>query len=234
MTKSQVGRWFFFGCVVAAIALAWIFRSTFDFHLISLQRIIEFVNEARAHRWVAIGFYFIFVVGVMGLPITMFPIIGGVLFPFGVALPLNIAAATMGAFCSFCVSRYFGGHYVEPLLRKRVKVWAKIADARGFQTVLLLRLVGIPPFIVTNYALGLSRVDVSDFLIATAIGILPWMGIVTFLSHSLWDAVLVGGQAGLGQALWHVLRPLFFVSCVIATVMLTVHGVKRRRRHSNL
>ena len=120
-----------------------------------------------------------------------------------------------------------------PLLRKRVKVWAKIADARGFQTVLLLRLVGIPPFIVTNYALGLSRVDVSDFLIATAIGILPWMGIVTFLAHSLWDAVLVGGQAGLGKALWHVLRPLFFVSCMIAVVMLTVHGVKRRR-HSNL
>ena len=105
MTRSHVRRWFFFACVVIVAALAWIFRSTFDFHLISIQRIIEFVNEARAHRWVAIGFYFIFIVGVMALPITMFPIIGGVLFPFGVALPLNVAAATAGACCSFCVSR---------------------------------------------------------------------------------------------------------------------------------
>ena len=120
------------------------------------------------------------------------------------------------------------------MLRKRIKTWDKIADARGFQTVLLLRLIGIPPFIITNYALGLSQVNFPDFLIATAIGILPWMGIVTFLANSLWAAVLVGGQAGLGKALWHILAPLFFVSCAIATGMLTVHGIKWRKRHSNL
>jgi uncharacterized membrane protein YdjX (TVP38/TMEM64 family) len=221
-------------CVVIALALLWYCRAAFSFHPLSVERIIAFVAEAKLHRWVAISFYFLFAFGVMALPITMFPIIGGVLFPFWLALPLNIIAATAGAFFSFCVTRYFGSHYIEPILRKRIKTWDKVADARGFQTVLLLRLIGIPPFIVTNYALGLSRVDMSDFVVATAIGILPWMGIVTFLANSLWAAVLAGGQAGLGKALWHALAPLFFISCVIATAMLTAHGVKRRRRHSNL
>jgi uncharacterized membrane protein YdjX (TVP38/TMEM64 family) len=221
------------GVLILLAVIGWFYRA-FDFHLLSVEHIIAFVAEARLHRWVAIGFYFLFAVGVMALPITMFPIIGGVLFPFWLALPLNIAAATAGAFMSFCVTRYFGSRHIEPMLRRRIKTWDKIADARGFQTVLLLRLIGIPPFIVTNYALGLSRVNFPDFLIATVIGIMPWMGIVTFLANSLWAAVLVGGQAGLGKALWHVLGPLFFVSCVVATVMLTVHGIKRRRRHSNL
>jgi uncharacterized membrane protein YdjX (TVP38/TMEM64 family) len=219
---------------VVVVGIALLFRDMLHLHLFSTNRLIEFVNAARAHRLASIGFYFLFVIGVMALPITLFPIIGGVLFPFGLALPLNVAAATLGAFLSFCVTRYFGSRYIEPILRKRIKTWDKIADARGFQTVLLLRLVGIPPFIVSNYALGLSRVNVPDFLLATAIGILPWMGIVTFLANSLWQAVLVGGEAGLRTALWHALSPLFFVSCVIACVMLALHGIRRRARHSNL
>lgn len=233
---TRVHRHPFTWVIVAVILLlvGWYFRAVLNFHLLSLDRIIAFVADAHAHRWIAIGFYFIFVVGVMGLPITLFPIIGGVLFPFWLALPLNIMAATGGAFLSFCVTRYFGSHYIEPILRRRIKSWDKIAEARGFQTVLLLRLIGIPPFIVTNYALGLSRVHWIDFVTATVIGILPWMAIVTYLANSLWATVLVSGQAGLGQALWRALGPLFFVSCAVAVVMLAVHGIKRRQRHSNL
>lgn len=233
MTRRRAWRTLLIVSAVVLIVIAWIFRSTFNFHIVSIEQIIEFVEQARANRWLAIIFYLFFAVGVMALPITLFPIVGGVLLPFSLALPLNIVAATAGAFFSFSVTRSFGRKYVEPILRKNGKLWQKVAEARGFQTVLLLRLIGIPPFIVSNYALGLSRVNSSDFLIATAIGILPWMGIVTYLSHSLWEAVLVGGRDGLGKAMWHALAPLFFVSCAIAVTMLTVHGMKRRR-HSNL
>jgi uncharacterized membrane protein YdjX (TVP38/TMEM64 family) len=170
------------------------------------------------------------------LPITLFPIIGGVLFPFWVALPLNIAAATVGGWLSFQVTRYFGRSAVEPFLKGKIKSWDKFSSAQGFKTVLLLRLIGVPPYIISNYALGFSSVNNVDFLTATMIGILPWMAIVTYLANSLWQAVLVGGKKGLAGALAQALGPLMIVSFSILAVVLINVFLKRRKtsRHSNL
>src|SRR5947207_638781 len=99
---------------------------------------IHWVEFARASYWISSAFYLIYVVGVMGLPITIFPIIGGVLFPFWIAFPLNVFAATTGAWLSFKVTRLLGRHRVEPYLRKRFKSWEKISRMEGFKTVLLL------------------------------------------------------------------------------------------------
>jgi hypothetical protein len=47
--------------------------------LISLDHIIHLVEVARASVWISLAFYLIYIIGVMFLPITLFPIIGGVL-----------------------------------------------------------------------------------------------------------------------------------------------------------
>lgn len=194
---------------------------------------IHWVELAQGNFWISLVFYLIYVVGVMGLPITLFPIIGGVLFPFWIAFPLNVFAATTGGWLSFMITRKFGRKAVEPFLKKRFKSWSQFTNAQGFKTVLFLRLVGVPPFIVANYSLGLSRVKPIDFLTGTMIGILPWMGIVTYLAQSLWSAVLVGGQGGLAKALTHALAPLVIVSLTILGVVVINYFLKRRR-HSNL
>lgn len=198
-----------------------------------LDLAIHLVDFARASVWISLGFYVLYAFGVMALPITLFPIIGGVLFPFSVALPLNVFAATVGAWMSFRVTRFFGHDTVEPILRKRFKSLDRFARMEGFKTVLFLRLIGIPPFIVSNYALGLSDVRQADFLLGTIIGILPWMAIITYLSHSLWATVLMSGEKGLVQALAHALGPLMIVSLSILA-MLLVSQYFRGRRHSNL
>lgn len=198
-----------------------------------LDLAIHGVEFARASILISLAFYLVYSFGVMAFPITLFPIVGGVLFPFWVAFPLNVFSATMGAYMSFKVTRILGRQKIEPLLRDRFKFWDKFARMEGFKTVLLLRLVGVPPFIVANYALGLSGVRTVDFLTGTMIGILPWMGIVTYLSHSLWEAVLVGGEKGLAKALAKVLGPLMIVSLSILAVVV-FNYMHRRRRHSNL
>ncbi|MCG3204191.1 MAG: hypothetical protein KCHDKBKB_00898 [Elusimicrobia bacterium] len=198
-----------------------------------LDLAIHWVELAQASFWFSLAFYVIFVVGVMGLPITLFPIIGGVLFPFWVALPMNIFAATTGAWLSFMVTRKWGERSVGTFFRKEFKAWEKFSKMEGFKTILLLRLIGVPPFIVSNYALGFSGVRQTDFITGTMIGILPWMGIVTYLAHSLWEAALVGGQKGLTKALAHALGPLILVSFSILGVMVFNYMLKRRR-HSNL
>lgn len=226
-------RNFILGGVVAGVVIGLIFHSSFDFHLMSVQRMAHLVDLARSNLWISIGFYCFYVLGVMALPITMFPIVGGVLFPFWLAFPLNVLAATLGAWLSFGVTRTFGRHAVEPYLRGKIKSWDKITARQGFKAVLILRLVGVPPFIVSNYALGFSGVNNFDFLLGTSIGILPWMGIVTYLANSLWAAVLVGGRQGLAKALFEALGPLTIVSAMILTA-IAVNILIQKRRHSNL
>lgn len=182
---------------------------------IPLHRIIGWVNLARANRWLAMVFYAIYAVAVMAIPITMFPIIGGVLLNFWIALPLNVVAATAGAWLSFRVGRSFGRAAIEPIMRGNLKALDRLTASQGVRTVFLLRLIGLPPFIVTNYGLGLSGVRNRDFLLGTAAGIVPWMTLVTYMSTSLWAAVLVGGEKGMMKALLKAMAPLTAVSALV-------------------
>src|SRR5258708_6748501 len=105
-----------------------------------LDLAIQWVEFARTSHLVSLAFYLIYVAGVMCLPITLFPIVGGVLFPFWIAFPLNVFAATAGAWLSFRLTRIVGRHAIEPHLQKRIKSWDKFARMEGFKAVLLLRL----------------------------------------------------------------------------------------------
>ena len=165
--------------------------------------------------------------GVTVLPITLFPIVGGVLLPFWLALPLNLVAATVGSLLAFFVGRFFR-HAIEPFLKGKLKSWDRVAASQGFVTVFLLRFIGMPPFLVANYALGLSAVGVRDFVVGTFFGILPWMALVTFAASSLWRAILVGGREGLMTALFEAVAPLTLLSVMTLAVLVVGAWLKKR------
>jgi uncharacterized membrane protein YdjX (TVP38/TMEM64 family) len=237
-------RIYFFLFVTLSVAFfAFYFRGVVTFDFLSVKRISRGVELAHSNKWITALFYLIFVFGVMALPITLFPIVGGILCHFWLALPLNVLAATSGAWFSFLITRRFGRRAVEPFLRGKIKSWEQFSSQQGFKTIFLLRLVGVPPFIVSNYALGLSGVSHDDFLLGTAFGILPWMSIVTYAAGSLWQAVLTGGEKGLSHALFHALAPLMVISVGMVIGVGTSMILRRRKArialaqaqaHSNL
>lgn len=212
------------------VIISYLFRFSFFFELVSLEHIMAWVEMARQNRMISFLFFCFFAVGVMALPITLFPIVGGVLLPFWLALPVNMLAATIGALLSFLVGR-FGRRTVEPFVRGRLKSWDRIAASQGFTTVFLLRFIGIPPFIIANYALGLSGVRVRDYLMGTFFGILPWMTLVTYGATSLWRAVTIGGEEGLMTALFEAVAPLTILS-VLTLAALGVGAVLKKRQRT--
>ncbi|MBV9080874.1 MAG: VTT domain-containing protein [Elusimicrobia bacterium] len=222
-------RWLFL--LVAVVFLAFFTQgikfSFFD--LFPVHRIIHWVDMAHANRWLTLLFYVFFSFGVICFPITIFPIIGGLLFPFALALPLNVAAATLGGWMSFRLGRIFGRKAVEPFLRGNLKTIDRLAASEGWRTVLALRLVGVPPFLITNFALGLSAVRDRDMIIGTALGIAPWMTLITYLSTTLWQAIVVGGERGLAKALLHSVAPLSAVSVTVIATIVISSWMKRRK-----
>lgn len=205
----------------------------------TFESIVASVEKARSSPWSAAVFYGFFILAVLCLPITLFPIIGGVLFGFRVAFPLNLLACTAGAWLSFLIARFFGRDAVETLLKGKLRLMDRMAAVEGLRTVLILRLLGIPPFIVANYALGLSAIRPRHYLIGTLLGISPWMALITFASHALWEAVLVGGEKGFSVALFKIMGPMMLLSIGAVFTTGILYFVKKRKEtaaatHSNL
>ncbi len=96
-------------------------------------------------------------------------------------------ASVLGATGAFLVARYFARDWVERKLQKYPKSSAmnRAVAKQGFRIVLLLRLQPILPFVLLNYALGLTRVRLRDYVLASWIGMLPATVVYVYFGSAL-------------------------------------------------
>lgn len=99
---------------------------------------------------------------------------GGVLFGALWGTVVTVVGATVGATAAFLVARRLGRDQVGRIIAgtrvERLDAWL---EERGFLAVLYLRLVPLVPFNALNYAAGITSVHLRDYLVATALGIIP-------------------------------------------------------------
>lgn len=110
----------------------------------------------------------------------------GTLIGVLIVSPASVAAATG----SFLIARYFARDWVERKLRAYPKFAAidRAVENQGFKIVLLVRLQPILPFVLLNYGLGLTRVRLRDFVIASWIGMMPATILYVYLGSALHSA----------------------------------------------
>ena len=129
-------------------------------------------------------------------------IIGAILFFPGAPLTL-LAGATLGVFygsitslignilgasVAFFISRYFLRDYVSRTLYKKypkIKEYEGKFFTNGLLTVICLRLIPLFPFNALNYLLGVTKVSTKDYLIGTAVGIIPGTIAFVYFGESL-------------------------------------------------
>lgn len=114
--------------------------------------------------------------------------------------PASIAGATG----SFLIARYFARDWVERKLRAYPRFAAidRAVEKQGFKVVLLIRLQPIVPFVLLNYGLGLTRVRLRDYVIASWIGMLPATILYVYLGSALHNVsdLFSGGATRHGPA----------------------------------
>ncbi|EPR77558.1 DedA family inner membrane protein YdjX [Leifsonia rubra CMS 76R] len=104
---------------------------------------------------------------------------------------LVLLGATAGAALSFWIGRMLGRDAVEQYTGGRVRAVDEMLQKRGLLSVIALRLIPLIPFTVINYTAGLTAVRVRDYLIGTAIGIIP--GTMAFVAVGAYGAELNSG-----------------------------------------
>lgn len=149
---------------------------------------------------------------------------------FGVALgtALVVPASMTSAFLAFVIARYFArSGFVQRVVEQRRigaigDVVASDALAKsGFKLVLLLRLSPVVPFSLLNYALGLTKVSLGDYLRASFWGMLPGTILYVYLG-SLFTHVADLGRGtkvlgSVGQAAYWVGLGVTLVTSVALT-----------------
>ena len=159
---------------------------------------------------------------VLFVPGSLLTLAAGALFGLGRGVLYVMAGATLGATAAFLVSRYLVRGRVERRVRADPR-FAAIDDAVGTdgrRIVFLLRLSPVLPFNLLNYALGVTRVRLADFVLGCA-GMLPGTVLYVYYGKLAGDvAGAVGGTAPRGAAHYAVLA-VGLAATVAVTVVVT-------------
>jgi uncharacterized membrane protein YdjX (TVP38/TMEM64 family)/rhodanese-related sulfurtransferase len=140
--------------------------------------------------WAPIGHMMLFALGTVAfVPGVVFSLAGGALFgPFWGSL-WNLVGATLGATLAFLVARYIAGEWVARNAGGLLKRLIDGVEAEGWRFVAFMRLVPLFPFNLSNYVLGLTRIPIYQYVIATLVCMLPGAIAYTWLGHAGRDAL---------------------------------------------
>jgi uncharacterized membrane protein YdjX (TVP38/TMEM64 family)/rhodanese-related sulfurtransferase len=135
--------------------------------------------------WAPIGYVMFFALATVAfVPGVVFSLAGGALFgPFWGSL-WNLIGATLGATLAFLVARYIAGDWVARKAGRLLKRLIEGVDAEGWRFVAFVRLVPLFPFNLSNYVLGLTRIPLHHYVIATLVCMAPGAVAYTWLGHA--------------------------------------------------
>jgi uncharacterized membrane protein YdjX (TVP38/TMEM64 family) len=174
--------------------------------------------------WGPVAFVLLYVVvTVLLLPAVVLTLGAGAVFGVAWAFVTVSIAATLGATAAFLVGRYLARGWVTRRLAGSPRLGAiDAAVAReGWKIVALTRLSPAFPFVLLNYAFGLTRVRLRDYVLASWLGMMPGIALYTYLG-SLAGDVAAAAAGGRARTPWEwALYALGFVATLAVTVYAT-------------
>jgi uncharacterized membrane protein YdjX (TVP38/TMEM64 family) len=122
----------------------------------------------------------------------------GLLFGIPVGTVLAIVAVASAAGVQNVLGRRFVGERAQRLLGARGKALDELLERRGFAAVVYVRLIPLIPFILVNYATGVTRLRPLTLAAGSAVGMAPRIYAYTALGGSLHDLGSTQGLIAIG------------------------------------
>src|SRR6516225_11984603 len=132
-----------------------------------------------------LGHVVLFALGtILFVPGAIFGLLGGALLGPLWGAVLNLTGATLGATAAFIVARYAAADWVRRKLGGRLDRLIVEVEAEGWRFVAFVRLVPLFPFNLTNYALGLTRISLKHYVLASLVCMMPGAVAYAWLGHA--------------------------------------------------
>ncbi len=179
--------------------------------------------------WAPVAFivgYAVFTVGL--IPGSILTMAGGALFGLFYGTVYVTIGAVIGATCAFLISRYVARGRFEKSIEDNKKFAAidKAIAEKGGKIVLLLRLSPAFPFTYLNYALGLTKVPLSQYVMAS-VGMIPGTFLWVYYGKAIGDVASIAAGTGpeKGAEQW-----IFYGVGLLATILVTTYVTRIARR----
>lgn len=134
--------------------------------------------------------------------------------------PASVAGATL----AFLLGRGLARGWIEKRMQENTRFQAldaAIADS-GFRILVLTRLSPVFPFVILNYAFGLTRLSLHKYVLGSFLGMLPGTFLYVYLGSTVEDLqqLTQGGAPEAGTA-GQVMKWVGLFATVVVTVMIT-------------
>lgn len=227
VVKVRLPSWLKFLLGLVMVAVVVIFVKHLHIHTL-LQQTLE-----SALLWIkdlgAIGVLVYMVVynlaTIFFIPGSLLTLGGGAIYGVFWGSVYVFLAATIGATLAFLIGRYAARNWIEHQIEGNNKFQAiETAIAKeGLKVVLLTRLSPIFPFNLLNYALGVTRVSLKDYVLGS-VGMIPGTVLYVYIGSLAGDIARIGSQTTLSpqaQTAQWVIRIVGFVATVAVTLYIT-------------
>lgn len=130
------------------------------------------------------------------VPSIVFSFAAGVLFGLGKGLVFSLIGAGFGALSAFLIGRYLAHDLVAKAFEhnRNFQMIASALKRKGWKIVILARLTPVFPFLVGNYAFGLTRIDAWHYFLASVIGTIPSTMVYVYIGSMLGDWSALGSM----------------------------------------
>lgn len=183
------------GALVAIIASGVLSELTLDAFEARRAALDAYV---AAHRHEALAIYIAIYVAAMTLSLPaafVLSVTGGYLFGVMLGAPVIVFAATLGSTLFYLACRTALGDFLRRHTQGRLAQLEDGLRRNAFTYILMLRLTPAAPLFIVNLAAGLLDVRARDFVLATALGLIPVSVVCASVGVGLRATLAAGGAA---------------------------------------
>lgn len=214
MTRAGWTRIGALAALGAAAVWAYAHRGALD--LTALERTVH-----GAGFWAPAVFMAIYALAtVLFIPGSVLTLAGGALFGPIAGTLYNLTGATLGATAAFLIARHLASDWVRGKAGGRTKQMVEGVEREDWRFITFVRLVPLFPFNLLNYALGLTRIRLSRFVLVSYLAMLPGALAYTYLGY-------VGREAAAGDT--GLIEKGLLALALLAAVALLPRLVQRLR-----
>ena len=160
--------------------------------LLSRGDIVETAEYIKSYGSLAVVFSFLLTLFVNAIgfpPAIIFSTANTLIFGIVPGIILSVLAETVGVTISFILLRFFFRDSAKKIIKKNKRLSSidKYSTKKGFEVMLIARMVPYLPSGILNAAGALSSMSLWDYFLASLVGKFPSTGIEAIIGH---DAIL--------------------------------------------
>lgn len=173
--------------ILLGMAALWRFTPAGEW--LDIRRLVRWIRPMRDSPWAPVIIVVCFIIGAFAmLPMTLLVIVTAMAFNTQLAFIYSYLGVMSAALATYAAGQWLGHDAMRRIAKSRLDKINRYLEKRGVLTMVILSVFPIAPFTIVNMAAGASRIHLRDYLIGSAIGLLPGTLIAVLLKYQVYSA----------------------------------------------